>query len=161
MKDTELDKIQEWSVVGGGLIPFSDTAIEFLEQCQRGQVIAFKEVTARDISFHRCYMLLLSYIYGYLPRSFQTVVPKEKFYKWLKHLKGQYKVLFEFKDGTKLVEYDSISFGKMPQKAFEDYIREQLPWIYTEVIGKFYEGDIYDGIIKNIEDEFEKFLAKL
>ena len=49
----------------------------------------------------------------------------------------------------------------MSQETFENYIREQLPWIYENVIGAFYSGQKYDGIIQTIENEFEKFLNKL
>jgi hypothetical protein len=60
-----------------------------------------------------------------------------------------------------MVEYDSIAFGRMSQKTFESYIREQLPWIYEEVLGSYFEGEMLDGIIETIEEEFKKFLAKL
>jgi hypothetical protein len=70
-------------------------------------------------------------------------------------------VLFKFKDGTAMVEYESIAFGNMSQKRFEAYIREQLPWIYENVIGAFFEGAIYDGIVETIEKEYEIFLSKL
>lgn len=161
MKDKDYKKIMEFVNVGGGLIPNNEPASELLEQSHRGEIMAFQEVTARDLSFHRAYMGLLKYIYDYLPASFRNKVPADKFYIFVKHLKGQYDVLFEFKDGTKLVEYQSIAFGKLSQKAFEAYVREQLPWIYENVIGAFYEGDIYSGIIDNIEDEWERFLNRL
>lgn len=129
MKDTDYNKICEFANVGGGMIPHNVNATELMEQSQRGEILAFQEVTARDLSFHRAYMGLLKYIYDYLPASFRDKVPSDKFYIFLKHLKGQYDVLFTFKDGTRLVEYESIAFGRMSQKRFESYIREQLPWI--------------------------------
>ena len=49
----------------------------------------------------------------------------------------------------------------MSQKRLEEYIRLQLPWIYENVIGAFFEGEMYDGIISTIEEEWEKFLSKL
>ena len=88
-------------------------------------------------------------------------VPEKKFYQWLKHLKGEYKVVFEFEDGTKMVEYDSISFGRMSQKEFEAYVRDQMPYIYENVLGKYFEGEILNGIIDTIEEEYKKFFAKL
>jgi hypothetical protein len=106
-------------------------------------------------------MGLLKYIYDYLPASFRDKVPADKFYIFLKHLKGQYDVLFTFKDGTRLVEYESIAFGRMSQKRFENYIREQLPWIYENVIGQFYEEEMYKGIIDTIEEEWERFMMRL
>jgi len=161
MTDKDFEKLGEWLNVGGGLTPYNSNAVELLEQSSRGEILRFKEVTERDLKFHNCYFSLLSYIYKYLPPKFKTEISEKNFYKWLKHLKGEYAILFEFKDGTKLVEYESIAFGKMSQKRFEEYIREQLPWIYENVIGKFFSGDIYNGIIETIEEEYKKFLAKL
>jgi hypothetical protein len=161
MTDKDFDKIQQWLNVGGGLTPYSDNAIELLDQSSKGEILSFIEVTDRDLKFHRCYMSLISYIYDYLPNSFKRKVPKKNFYKFLKHLKGEYEVLFEFQDGTKLIEYESIAFGRMSQKTFENYIRDQLPWVYTNVIGKFFEGEMYNGIIETIEEEYKKFLSKL
>jgi hypothetical protein len=60
-----------------------------------------------------------------------------------------------------MVEYESIAFGRMSQKRFEEYIKEQLPWIYENVIGAFYTGERYDTVIQSIENEYEKFLTKL
>jgi hypothetical protein len=161
MKDSDFHKIQEWANVGGGLIPVSTNAIELLEQSHKGEVLSFLEVTNRDVKFHRCYFSLLNYIHSYLPAKFKKAVPEKNFYKWLKHLKGEYEILFTFADGTVLVEYDSIAFGRMSQKTFETYIREQLPYIYENVLGKFFEGEILDGIIETIEEEYKKFLSKL
>lgn len=161
MKDKELHKLVDFYNAGGGLLPVNQRAIEIIEQSDKGEVLSFIEVTQRDLKFHRCYMSLLAFIYGYLPGSFKQQIPKDKFYIYLKHLKGQYDVLFEFADGTKMVEYESISFGRMSQKQFESYVRDQLPWIYTNVIGHFFEGPIYDGIIETIEEDYKKFFAKL
>ena len=161
MSDKELNKLVDFYNAGGGLLPVNDKAHELMDQLSHGEVISFKEVTARDLRFHKCYMSLINFIYGYMPKSFKDAVPKGKFYMWLKHLKGNYEVLFEFQDGTKLVEYESISFGRMSEKRFKEYVKEQLPWIYTEVLGKCFEGQIYDNIIATIEEEYKKFFAKL
>ena len=161
MTDKNFNNLVDFWNAGGGLLPVNQKAHEIIEQSDKGEVISFIEVTQRDLKFHRCYMSLLAFIYGYMPDKFKKQVPKEKFYIWLKHLKGQYEVVFEFQDGTKLVEYDSISFGRMSQKAFENYVRDQLPWIYSNVIGEHFKGIIYDNIIDTIEEEYKKFLAKL
>jgi len=161
MKDTEQNKLLDFYNAGGGLLPVNERAHDLMDQLSRDEVVSFREVTARDLRFHRCYMSLLSFIYGYMPKSFKDRITKDKFYVYLKHLKGSYEVIFEFEDGTKLVEYESIAFGNMSQKRFESYIREQLPWIYAKVIGKYFDGVIYDNIIQTIEEEYKKFFAKL
>ncbi len=161
MKDSDYLKLIELVNVGGGFMPVNEVATELLEQSVKGEIMQFTEVTQRDVNFHKCYFSLIGYIYDYLPKHFRQQVKKADFYIFLKHLKGNYKVLFTFKDGTKMVEYDSLSFGRMSQKTFEAYIKEQLPWIYSEVIAPFYDGVIYDGIVENIENEYRKFLIKL
>lgn len=161
MTDKDFQKRMDFAYMGGGMIPISPNAIELCEQSDHGEVFSFKEMTNRDLAMHRCYFALLKFIYGYMPKKFKEIISEDKFYLWLKHLKGQYKVVFTFSDGTSLVEYDSISFGRMSQKSFETYIREQLPYIYTDVLGKYFEGDILNGIIDTIEEEFKKFLSKL
>lgn len=161
MSDKEFYRLVDFYNAGSGLLPVNQRAHEIIEQSARGEVLSFIEATNRDLARHRCYMSLLAFIYSYLPKSFQDQVPKDKFYLWLKHLKGNYEILFEFKDGTKLVEYESISFAKMSEVRFREYIKEQLPWIYSEVIGKFFDGTIYDNIIETIESEYQRFFDKL
>ncbi len=71
---------------------------------------------------------------------------------------GSYKVIFEFKDGTKFIEYQSIAFGRMSQKSFEEYVRNQLPFIYGEVIQVLYKDKATsDRVILAIEDEYQRF----
>ena len=65
------------------------------------------------------------------------------------------------KDGTKLVTYESISFGRMSEQQFRTYVKEQLPFIYENVIGAFFKGEIYDSIISTIENDYERFFDKL
>jgi hypothetical protein len=161
MKDSDYNNILEFANMGGGLIPVNQPAHDLLDQTSKGEIIAFQEVTARDINFHRGYMALLNFIYDYLPQTFQRKVPKKNFYQFVKHLKGDYDVVFQFADGSQLVEYKSIAFGKMSQKTFEAYVREQLPYIYEHIIYKLFDDQIAKNIIETIEEEFKKFLAKL
>jgi len=162
MKDTEFKKICEFTVTGGGMLPFNQNAVELIDMTTSGEVISMIEVSSRDVNFHRAYFSLIGYIYDWLPKSFKSKMTKDKFYVFLKHLRGDYDVIFEFKDGTKFIEYRSISFGRMSQKTFEAYVREQLPFIYGEVIQVLYpDKATSDRIIAAIEDEFKKFLAKL
>lgn len=161
MTDTTYNDLHEFVMEGAGWIPNNQNAQELMEQTSPGEVTMFKEVTDRDVSFHRCYFALLNYIWSYMPDNFKAKVPSDKFYLWLKHLRKEYDVIFEYADGTVCVEYKSVSFGKLSQMQFEAYVREQLPWIYEEVIGLTYSGDKYDAVLYNIESEFEKFLSKL
>lgn len=161
MKDSDYKKLIDLVNVGGGFMPANPQAEELLLITGKGEVITVKEITKRDLNFHRCYMLLLSFIWGYMPNAFKQKVPKDKFYKWLKHFKKEYEVEFTFQDGSQLIEYTSISFGRMGQKEFEIYVAEQLPFIYENVLGAYFQGDMLTSIINTIEEEFKKFLSKL
>ena len=161
MKDTDYHKLIEVANVGGGWVPANENANDLLDNTHKGEISTLQDVGARDLSFHKCYFSLLNFIYDYLPNSFKKAVSKKDFYKWLKHLKKEYKILFTFKDGTQMIEYDSISFAGMSQKEFENYVRGQLPFIYENVIAEFFKGEIYDGILATIEEAYERFFAKL
>jgi len=190
MTQEDYNNLMEFVYVGGGYLPHNVKAKEFSAFRGKGELIHFKEATMRDINFHRCYFSILNFIYEYLPKNFKGSVLEGKFYKWLKHLKKEYTVIYSFTDNDKIeliiddciesglsaekaavlarkwgktdfIEYDSISFGRMSQESFKNYVKEQLPYIYENVIGVFYEGEIYNGIIETIEEEYKKFLSKL
>lgn len=161
MKDSDFNNLIHFKNVGGGFVPANEKAEEILLLTKKGEIVQFKDCTQRDLKFHRCYMSLLSFIYGYLPVSFQKKVPQANFYNWLKAAQGLIKFEFEFKDGRKYVEYESISFGNMSEIKFREYVNNQLPWIYTNLLGAFFTDEILNNIIETIEEEYEKFLTKL
>jgi hypothetical protein len=161
MKDKDADNLVELVYMGGGWIPCNERANEIAEQSSKGVIHSFVECTERDLKFHQCYFTLLNMVYEYLPSKFKRQVQKHDFYKWLKHLQGKYKVKYTFADGTQFVEYDSISFGNMSQIRFREYIKDQLPFLYENVIGAFFEGVIYDSIVATIEKDYERFMCKL
>lgn len=162
MKKSDYDKLIELSYTGGHhFVPGNQNAYDLCDQLGIGEVVFFETKTCRDYKFHQCYFVLIGFIWEYMPDKFQKAVPKKHFYKWLQTLKCDYEVVFTFIDGKQLIEYESLSFGRMSQETFENYIRNQLPWIYENVIGVFYEGETYNGIIETIEKEFKKFLSKL
>ncbi|MFA6973970.1 MAG: DUF1367 family protein [Parcubacteria group bacterium] len=161
MKDSQLNRVIDLKWAGGGFLPANQAADDLADQLRNGEVVSFQEITKRDLSFHKNYMALLGYIWDFLPPKFRKAVPKDRFYQWLKHLKGQYNIIYKFNDGTTLIEYQSIAFGNMSEKRFHEYVKNQLPWIYEEVIGAFYEGEIMQNIIENIEADFHKFMDRL
>lgn len=191
MNKDKFDKLIEFSYTGGRLFqPMNQKAHDICDMAKIGEKIYFHSATERDVKFHQCYFVLLYFIWQYLPDNFHKKVKREKFYSWLKHLKKEYSIVYSFKDRDKqediaafcfdlgisvenaaklaekfgytdMIEYESISFGRMSQETFKNYIREQLPWIYENVLGVYYKGDKYNNIIDTIEHEFEKFLSKL
>lgn len=161
MKDTEYNDLLEFIPVNGGLLPANQNAIDLMAIAKGREVITMQNVSKRDTKFHRCYFSLLNYIWTMLPPHFRAKVPCDQFYLFLKMLKGEYDEVFQFKDGRSMVQYHSISFGKMNQQQFVEYVAEQLPIIYEEVIMQIFKSDQAKLVIESIEAEYQKFLSKL
>ena len=161
MKGKDFEKLVELKLVGDVWFNANEAALDLTDTTKQHEIVHFKECTARDLSFHKCYMSLLSFIYDYLPKSFEeNYCSKKYFYTFIKFLKKEYKVICVV-NGVEMIEYDSIAFGNMSQKRFENYIREQLPWIYENVLGKYFKDKMLCSIVNTIEDEYKKFLSKL
>ena len=55
MRDTDYNKILEFTPAGGGMLPGNQQAVELLDNATPGEVFSFLEVGARDINLHRAY----------------------------------------------------------------------------------------------------------
>lgn len=161
MKHEDFLKLITFAKIGEDLVPVSNHT-DLINELIEGQTVFLKLVNTRDIAMHRCYFAILRYIYRCLPPAFTNKIKIAKFYKWIQTLKKDYDVLFEFSDGTRLLDYNSISFANMNEFDFTNYIKDQLPFIYENIIRPFYNNDeSYNNIINCIEDEFSIYLAKL
>lgn len=138
--------------------PVNQVGIDLISNLKHKERIYVKDAGKRDIRFHRAYFALLNYIYSWMPEIFKMQIPEKHFYKWLKILLGEYKIIYKFKTGESLYETKSIAFGKMSQKTFEEYVKNQLPLIYDNLIYALFNLEEAKMIIENIENEFEKFL---
>lgn len=142
---------------GQALLPNQIETAEWLEQFKNEEQIYFKHIQARDLGMHKGYFKILSFIYDKLPLNFKSKVQKANFYKFVKMVSNECKVVFEFKDGRQMIEYDSISFSKMNQKTFREYFNNQLSVIYEEILIPLK----MDSIMDEVNEEFEKILSKL
>jgi hypothetical protein len=194
MSDEDYQKRLDFQFVGAGLIADNEPAQNLIDQMVMGQIVSFNEITERDLKFHRAYMGLLNYIWSYMPDKFKRAVPKQYFYRFVKHLKRKYEIVYSFKNETRkqeirdylklhkkefrlskksieaiakefgitdMIEYVSISFGRMSEVQFHSYVKDQLPFIYTDIIRPMFDEETYEAIIENIENEFQKFFNKL
>lgn len=219
MKDTEFAKLSEFTMFGRSytpltsdaeeylqsfahkfeeheyiFVPENDNALNLAEKTAEGESVYMSISVARDLSLHRNYMAFLKYIWDYMPDRFQEYISHKIFYKFLKHLKKQYKLLYSFKNESKkqevkeqliarkkefkltykniekiaemlgksdMIEYISISFNSMDNNEFKEYVHNQLPFLYSDVLGRYYEGDQLKDMIETIETDFEKFFYKL
>jgi hypothetical protein len=162
MTDKDYQRLIELTPCGGGFMAANDNAQMLLDSASPGEVITFQEMTNRDVKFHRAYFSLISFIWDWLPASFKKKIPKDKFYTFLKHLRKEYDVVFTFADGSQIVEYQSIAFGNMSQQRFKEYVKSQLPYIYSEVVMVLFpDKSKSDAVIQSIEEEYKIFLSKL
>ncbi len=160
MTDKEYLESLEFEVGGEFLFPSNDPAKRFISEQKLGKKILLKEVSQRDTKFHKAYFDFLNTVYSYLPISFKQRIPKNLFYIFLKELQGAYKVIYKFKNGSEMKEYISISFSKMTQLQFEEYVRNQLPYIY-DLFYTLFDKKVADSIIETIEEDYKKFLMRL
>ena len=160
MKHDKFNELIQFARVNNTLTAVNNYT-SLLNELNEGDYVFMKTVDARDLSMHRAYFAFLSKVYDYMPERFKRTIARNIFYKFLQTLKGEYKVLFEFKDGRQLLDYESISFGRMNESKFRIYIKDQLPFIYNNLICEFYNDSTSDKIINEIEQEFEKYLTKL
>lgn len=142
---------------GNALIPSTPETQEWIEQTKHGQSVNFKLIEARDLGFHRCYFAVLAFIYDRLPKTFREKVDKENFYNFIKLIGKQYDTVYTLKDGTPLIQYKSISFGRMNQTKFREFVNEQLSIIYEEILIPLEVDYIMDAA----NSEFETFMDKL
>lgn len=145
----------------GLLKPNNQAAIDFISNLKHKETVYLKDIGQRDIKFHRAYFGLLNYIYSWMPVKFKMRIPEKIFYTFIKDLTGQYTIWYTFKNGREITEYTSISFGRMSQKTFEEYVKNQLPMIYDNLIYVLFDAEEAEMIIENIEFEWEKFLDTL
>lgn len=157
MSDKEYNELIELKKTDNGFMPMNEKAMDLLLTSKPYENIFLIECTKRDLKFHRCYFKLINSVYFILPAKFQKTVSEKQFYNFLKCLSGQAKVIYEFKDLPALVEYESINFGNMSQKRFEDFVRDQLNVIYTVLLPKL-DCEFY---IDEIEENFKKFLKMI
>lgn len=191
MKDTSLDKLLCFEYLDNGYYKSANQKTEeYSLMCRKGEIVYHNDATKRDLNFHKAYMALIANIYDYMPIHFKDKVPKSIFYNFIKHIQGKFKVHFSFADSEKIsniiddclalglnaeqasimaakygktdmIEYDSISFGRMSQKTFKEYVSNQMPVIYENVLGKFFSDEILSNIIETIEADYERFMQKL
>jgi len=161
MNDKDYNNLIHLKNAGGGFLPANDKAQELLALTKQGDIIVLDECTKRDLKYHKCFMSLLGFVWDYLTPPFKERVPKRVFYNWLKEAQGLIKYEYEFNDGSKYKEYESISFGNMSEIKFKEYVANQLTFIYGEIIPGLFPEQICANIIDTIEEEYKKFLSKL
>jgi len=81
---------------------------------------------------------------------------QNQMYNFLKVVQGKYKFAIKFK-GKEFYTIDSISFGRMSDDKFNDFVNEQITIIYTELLIPL--GMEY--LLEQAEQEFKGLFKKL
>ena len=158
MNKKKFDSLLKFEHFGGKLGPGNNNAVEYLDSLKNGEHVYMEDSTKRDIKFHRCYMGMMDYIHEWIKDKVKC--PKGKFYIFVKHLRGLFDTFGTEK--TEIIIYHSISFGNMSQKRFEAYVKDELAFIYSDILRPiFKEDEQFESVVANIEHEFERFLSKL
>lgn len=161
MKDSAYAELLEFTPINGVLVASNQNAVELMSIVKQGDIQTFQNVSARDLLFHKAYFSLLNFIWCAMPPNFRAKIPCKDFYLFLKMLNNEYDEIYSFKDGKTMIQYHSISFGKMNQTKFREYISNQLPIIYEDLIMQIYKAEQATMVIESIESEYAKFLSKL
>ena len=157
MKDTDFEKLLRFKVINEVAYPVSNKAQEFCYSNENEDVYLLPQ-TARDKAFHKCYFLFCNWIWEQLPTKFKLErCPKQAdMYKYLKLIQGDYKVSMSYKD-LEVIEFKSISFGKMSNDQFKDYVNEQIAALYTNILVPLKLEHLHD----KAEQEFKGLFSKL
>lgn len=134
MKDTEFKELLAFKVVNGVLYPINNKANDFVFQQENNEVYMVNK-TPRDTAFHACYFLFCNWLWQQMPTKFklERCPDRSQMYNYIKVIQGKYKLSMKFK-GIEFYEFESISFGRMSDSKFNEFVNEQISVIYTELL---------------------------
>lgn len=157
MKDTEFIDLMAWKVVNWVLYPINNKANDFVFQ-QEGNEVYLVNKTPRDTAFHACYFLFCTWLWQQMPTKFklERCPDKSQMYNYIKILQGKYKVAMEYK-GLKFYEFESISFARMNDAKFNEFVNDQITIIYTELLIPLK----MEHLLEQAETEFKGMFKKL
>lgn len=127
----------------GSLRPTLPADLDIIRKYKPGMNIRAKVSRPRNIDHHKKYWALLQAVTDHT--SFSS---PEKLLKKIKYDLGMYTRIGTTKAGEIFVEWESISFAKMDQNAFDDFYKRSVDLILQEIL----PGWTTDDIDKALED---------
>lgn len=161
MTDKDYKSLLQFKKIGNLLQADNQYTQEYIDGLRGGSLVSHQSKTKRDLGFHRGYFKLIAFVWDNLPLNFREAVPKGKFYTFLKHLQGKYKTIYKFKGLPEMIEYESISFGRMNDERFKAFVKDQISVIYEELFFKLYDERMAIVLRETVEQEFETILREL
>lgn len=157
MKDTDFERLLNFKIVNGVLYPLNDKALDYCLINSNDEVYLIPQ-TQRDLSLHACYFVFCGWIWEQLPTKFklERCPNKHNMYKYLKLVQGEYDITMKYKD-IEAMEFKSISFGRMSNDQFKDFVNEQIISLYENILIPLGLECLYD----KANEEFKKLFKEL
>jgi hypothetical protein len=125
------DRALYTKALDGSFRPFNDEAQEFAASVKVGRVVALEGVKVRNGQYHRLFFAMLKLI---SENSAPHISPKAAKH-FAKVATGTGEVIKDSRGENHFVP-GSISFAKMDQAAFEDFVQRAIP----PLVGRFMAG---------------------
>lgn len=114
-----------------GFVPMNDEAQEFYHRIKLGEVVELKATLVRHGRYHRLFFAMLKLI---SENSNPHISPKAALH-FAKLVTGTGEVVTDSRGETHFIP-GSISFAKMDQAAFEEFVQQAIP----PLVGRFMAG---------------------
>ena len=132
------DRALYTKAMDGSFRPFNDEAQEFANSVKAGRVVALEGVKVRNGQYHKLFFAMLRLISD---NSEPHISPKAAKH-FAKVATGTGDVIKDSRGITHFVP-GSISFAKMDQAAFEDFVHRAIP----PLVGRFMVGTAPQDVI--------------
>lgn len=123
----------------GSWRPFNDEASEFTSSCKSGQVVELKATKVRNGDYHRLFFAILKMV----SENSRPHISQKAALHFAKIASGTGEVVTDSR-GEKHFIPGSISFAKMDQRAFKDFVQTAIP----PLVGRFMVGTAPDDLIR-------------
>ena len=121
-----------------GFMPFNDEARDFAAKCKLGEVVELKGVRVRNEKYHRLFFAILRLISD----NSNPHISEKAALHFAKIASGTGEVVTDSRGETHFVP-GSISFAKMDQAGFEQFVQSAIP----PLVGRFMRGSAPDDVI--------------
>ena len=121
-----------------GFRPFNTEAQDFVSRCKLGDVVELKGVKVRNGKYHRLFFAILRLI----SENSQPHINEVAALHFAKIAAGCGEVVEDSKGRAHFVP-GSISFSKMDEAAFREFVQTAIP----PVVGRFMSGSAPDDVI--------------
>lgn len=130
-----------------GFVPVNDEAREFHAKAKLGQEVELVGKMPRNIRFHRKYFAILNLI----SENSNPHISRAAALQYAKTAAGVGQLEPTGKGDEMRFIVGSISFAKMDQQAFDDFVKASIP----PLVGRFMAGSSADDVIREAMEMVE------